>query len=166
MSAPLLQFRVVGLPRTAGSLRPMMTRNKDATKRKAVLIPQNNQAHEKWRALVVAEATRARGKARLATIDGPVKLVLMFALHRGDSRYSRPVAKNLGDVSKLVRAVEDALTEAKVWVDDRLVTYLLAVKDFPGQRVGQSTPGVLVRIWPDDPNPPGQGSLLSQEVSP
>lgn len=163
---PVLQFRVAGLPRTQGSHRPMMTRHKDPEKRRAILVQQNSDAHEKWRATVQEIAEKARRRAGLPTITAPVKVLFLFSIHRGaSSKYERPTAKNHGDVSKLARAVEDALTDAKVWEDDGLICYELIVKDFPGPRVAQTSPGVIVRIWLDEPGLPGQGSLLQQEES-
>ena len=56
--------------------------------------------------------------------------------------------------AKLARAVMDALTDAGVWTDDARVTDLRVVKDYPGEPVAQSTPGVLVRVWRADQSAP------------
>ena len=149
VSAPILQFRVAGLPRTQGSKRPGLTRHKDPALRRPILREQNSEAHAKWRNLVETAAKRAVADAgQAAPLAGPLRVVLLFALYRGRKpKYARPIGKNSGDVSKLARAVEDACTVAGVWVDDCLITDERIIKDYPGERVAQTSPGVIIRIW-------------------
>jgi Holliday junction resolvase RusA-like endonuclease len=167
VTAPLLQFRVDGLPRTQGSKRAFLTRNKDPEQRRAIMREQNSDAHAAWRRAVQDAASEARAKAELHTLSGPLRVVMLFALYRGQKpKYPRPIGKNSGDVSKLARAVEDACTGAGVWVDDCLITDERIVKDYPCERVAQNTPGVIVRVW-HDVGPPapstGQIALLAEQ---
>lgn len=79
-----------------------------------------------------------------------------------DDAPSRPIAKNLGDLAKLARSTEDALTAAGVWEDDRLVVdYLRLAKvycnedpdalDRPGALI---IIGTLVDLVPVEGTPP------------
>ena len=86
-----------------------------------------------WRAAVTAAAAEARNGA--ATITGPVNLAAVFAFPRPASHYGTgrnagqlkpsappfPIGHNVGDLSKLIRAVEDAITDSGAWRDDSLV---------------------------------------------
>ena len=88
-----------------------------------------------WRKAVRAAAAGARTTAKLATIPFAVVLEVVFFFerpanhHRGNDianplkadapRY--PVSHQCGDLGKLLRAIEDEITEAKVWADDSLV---------------------------------------------
>jgi Holliday junction resolvase RusA-like endonuclease len=71
----------------------------------------------------------------------PVSLIVTFVFTRPKSHYrtgkfahlvrddapDSPVSRSTGDLSKLVRAVEDALTDAGVWEDDSQVAQLSAM---------------------------------------
>ena len=86
-----------------------------------------------WRAAVTAAAAEARNGA--PTITGPVNLAAVFAFPRPASHYGTgrnaghlrpsapawPIGHNIGDLSKLIRAVEDAITDSGAWRDDSLV---------------------------------------------
>lgn len=120
-----------------------------------------------WRAAVTAAAAEAR--AGHPTITGPVVLGAVFSFprpagHYGtgrnagvvrDSAPSWPSTRKFGDLSKLVRAVEDAITDAGVWQDDCQVVAF----------------GVMAKVWA----PPGESpstritiresqAIASQEV--
>lgn len=157
MSAPLLQFRVAGLPVPQGSKIPQMSRHKDPNKR-VPMLREDSPKLKAWRDKVKHAARIALMEAGYPPpLEGPIRVVMLFALHKpAHGKYSRPIGKNHGDWEKLARAVDDACTEAKVWGDDAQVTDGRAVKDYPGPRVAQTSPGVIVRIWraDDDPLPP------------
>jgi hypothetical protein len=92
-------------------------------------------------------------------------VLFLFALERpADPKYPRPTHRNAGDWDKLARAVGDDLKDAGVIADDGLITDGRVVKDYPGPRVLQTTPGALVRIWhdTDDGLPDGQLELLER----
>jgi len=80
-------------------------------------------------------------------IDGPVVLGVKFRFPRPESHVLKsgklakgaPLAKiSSPDLSKLVRCVEDSLTDAKAWTDDSYVTRLVASKMYakPGEAIG------------------------------
>lgn len=165
---PALQFRVAGLPITQGSKTAFMTRHKDPAARRAIMRDQNHDRVKPWREAVRSDAVAAF-PAGWVPLDGPIRVVLLFALPRpAKPKYPWPIGANSGDVDKLTRAVFDALTDAGVWADDSRVVDERVIKDYPGERVAQNSPGVLIRIWrADDAAPPpstGQIPLLLNET--
>ncbi|HEV8178612.1 MAG TPA: RusA family crossover junction endodeoxyribonuclease, partial [Gemmatimonadales bacterium] len=51
------------------------------------------------------------------------------------------------DLSHLVRAVEDALTAAGLWVDDAQVVEIIGAKRYPNEGAGSLLgPGALIRV--------------------
>ena len=93
-----------------------------------------------WRAAVTAAAIEARDGA--PPITGPVYLRVDISFPRpaghfgtgrnaGKLRPSAPYfapSRAVGDLSKLIRAVEDAITDAGLWRDDSQVVVVTAVK--------------------------------------
>lgn len=85
-----------------------------------------------WRAAVTAAARQELAR-RNATdpIDGPVTIRLVFMLRRPASV---PKARNwpsvVPDLDKLIRAVLDGLTDAKVWTNDSRVVRICAQKRY------------------------------------
>lgn len=139
-----VNFSVRGTPRPQGSKRAF--RNKHSGK-----ITQVESSPEvgAWRDTIALAADKAM--LDRAPLEGPVRLTVEFrfqrpASHRGVKglRPSAPrVHHQRPDTSKLVRAVEDALTTI-VWRDDSQVAQLVASK-----------------VWDDD-GP--AGALVSIEV--
>ena len=99
------------------------------------IMIESSKRLKPWRAKVTDAAAEAfEGRE---TIDAPVILTAIFsfprpASHFGTGRNSgvlKPTAPSypsgrVGDLSKLIRAVEDSLTDAGVWRDDsRVVLY-------------------------------------------
>ena len=97
------------------------------------VMVESSKKVKPFRAAVVEAARDAIGEAR--AIASPVLLTAEFVFprpagHYGTGRNSAvlkasappyPTSRNLGDLSKLVRALEDALTDAGVWIDDSQV---------------------------------------------
>ena len=95
-----------------------------------------------WRTLVTDAAWAARAGA--PPLRGPVRLVATFGFRRPRSHFGTgrnaailrasappyPTGRNIGDLSKLIRAVEDALTDAGVWHDDDQVVAIVATKQW------------------------------------
>lgn len=95
-----------------------------------------------WRTLVTDEAWAARAGA--PAILGPVRLYVTFGFRRPRSHFGTgrnagtlranapayPTGRNIGDLSKHIRAVEDALTDAGVWVDDDQVVAIVSDKEW------------------------------------
>lgn len=95
-----------------------------------------------WRNAVKAAATAVMlgGAVRIV---GPVQAAVTFTLTRPKYHYTpkgalsaeghrNPYPDGPPDLSKLIRATEDALTDAKVWADDsRVVDYTRLAKVYP-----------------------------------
>jgi crossover junction endodeoxyribonuclease RusA len=146
---PTISFTVLGLPVPQGSARAITHRQTG----RAVLIQSNREALAVWRASVAHAAQRAmRGRPPVA--EGPVALRGIFTLPVRKSRpqvlrtprqrlqWGLPWRKP--DLSKLVRACEDALIGV-LYADDAQIVRLDIRKQY-----GQ-TPGLMLRVeWSDD----------------
>lgn len=105
-----------------------------------------------WRAVVTAYTRAEMVRAQVALIDEPVMLTATFYLPRSKAHYG--TGRNSGklkpgaptfvattpDLDKLVRAVQDGVTDAGMWKDDSLVVSLHADKLYAEQ------PGVLIGV--------------------
>ena len=83
----------------------------------------------------------------LPTLDGPLVVRMVFTLPRPQSaRKKDRMPWRLPDLSKLARAVEDAITEVRGWTDDaRVVDYQRLAKVWPGfDAEALPIPGVVV----------------------
>lgn len=137
-------FFAPGTPQTQG--------NKTAIVRggRAVLVEgrraKSRNAFTEWRATVRLAASDARADEPL---EGPLSVRIHFALPRPKSAPKRRRTWPTGrlDLDKLTRAVLDAVTEARVWVDDGQVVHVDATKDYPDPR-GEI--GAWVRVVPVD----------------
>lgn len=110
---------------------------------KVNLLEQTKATLDPWRAAVTLQARRQY--TRPAPLDVPLSVGMVFLIARPKT-VRRPYPSVTPDLSKLVRAVEDALTDAKVWRDDALVVRyheLAKVYAAAGER-----PGVLISIRP------------------
>jgi crossover junction endodeoxyribonuclease RusA len=162
-AAPILRFRVAGLPIPQGSKRIGRSRGG-----KPILLDDNDKALKPWRRSVVQAAKVALfGDFSWQPLIGPIRLALAFGFTRPPShprtRPTWPTGQGTtGDVDKLARAVMDALTEAQVWRDDAQVVELYAAKDWCGQGVAQplTLPGLIVRVWRLVEAPPPSGQIL------
>lgn len=110
---PVLDVFVPGRPAPQGSKRHVGN---------GIMI-ESSKALPAWREAV--RWTTAQAWNRQPPITGAVLLTLEFVLPRP---LSTPPAIKKPDASKLIRAVEDALTDAGVWRDDSLVVDLRARK--------------------------------------
>jgi crossover junction endodeoxyribonuclease RusA len=139
-----VQFWVAGQPAPAGSKRGFQVGGR-------VQVVDANQANLKlWRATVSQAAQAAMGER--APFDCPLALSVRFVRKRPGGHYTgkgalsatgrrMPYPTQKPDVTKLLRAVEDALTGI-VYTDDALISEQYAEKIF-GDR-----PGALVRVQP------------------
>jgi Holliday junction resolvase RusA-like endonuclease len=124
------------------------------------------------------------------TLTGPVRVWVRFTFERPPSHYrtgrnrhlltaaapAMPTLDKIGDLDKLIRAIFDALTDAEVWADDRLVVDVRARKVYAGEdELALDRAGVDVIVEPLAPPAtvpvlegeagagtvqPGQGVLL------
>lgn len=150
----MIQFFAEGRPVPQGSKNAKLLRRGGQLvyKNGEPVIVQWDQAADRLNPWRKAVWTAARKVWTGGLIAGPVRLELVFHMRRPKSHYTtkglRPAAPwyhtSQPDLTKLVRAVEDALTE-RVWQDDRQVVETQAVKVYASR--GQPE-GVAVKIRP------------------
>jgi crossover junction endodeoxyribonuclease RusA len=157
----MLHLTVYGVPRPQGSKRAMISKSTG----RAILVDQIKDLGQ-WRDNVRHEAALAIGAlvgtiARSAPLNEPVLVDMVFTFARPGSHYrtgrnshllrdgapARP--DGIPDLSKLARAVEDALTDARVWTDDaRVVEYGRLAKVYAGEDGDAlDRPGARIRVW-------------------
>ncbi len=133
-----LRFTVYGIPKSQGSKIAFAIRAKDGagrwyyTGRAAMVESGNRMARTElydWRKRITAAAEEAAGKANWAPADEPVSLHLLFTLPKPkQNQFDSPAVKP--DLSKLIRAVEDALEDAALYVNDSRIVELHARKEY------------------------------------
>lgn len=98
-----------------------------------------------WRDLVKQAASiRADELCLLTPLEPPYRVELFFYIRKPrTTRALWPVAPAVGDVDKLARAANDALTASGIIHDDRFITALSASKQWAGPG---ETPGAIIRI--------------------
>lgn len=149
-----IRFTVKGFPVTQGSKTPQHIFN--ARGNCSVWLRDDNAAELKqWRALVRTGAERAMtGRERFS---GPLLLLAAFYFPRPKSHTRKqrenPFVHGGGryDVEKLVRAINDAMTEAEVWADDAQVSVLLTEKRYAEQ---DENVGVIINVQALDADTP------------
>lgn len=130
-------FTVLGRPQPAGSKRAFPIRRGGQVT--GVVVTEDAKHSKPWRALVAAAANEAMEGREPMT--GPLQLDISFYVARPAGHYGsgrnrgtvRPGAPQYPmvrpDVTKLVRALEDALTHI-VWRDDAQVVVQVATKHY------------------------------------
>lgn len=112
---------------------------------------ESSKAVAPWREAVKFAARMVRERLP-ATLDGPLRARVVFTLPKPKTapktRRSWPDRKP--DLSKLLRATEDALTDAGLIADDaRLVEFSRLAKVFPGEDPeALDTPGCVITVEP------------------
>lgn len=139
-----IDFFVPGIPATAGSKTGFYN-----PKIKRVIMAPANKRQKPWMSHVQACAMKNYSGT---PTTGPVKLRLLFHMPRPKNHYGtgknagrlKPTAPNKHtkrpDLTKMLRAVEDALTGI-IWKDDSQVHAFQCEK-----RYTDETPGVGIRI--------------------
>lgn len=141
-----LAFRAIGHPRPQGSKRHVG---------KGILVESSDV--KTWRSTVVDAAVEALAGAEPFT--GAVIVTARFSFCRPKSHYGtgrnqnrlRPSAPDyctsraLGDADKLGRAVLDALTAARVYIDDSQVVRIIADKGWCDRSVRE---GASITVTP------------------
>lgn len=84
-----------------------------------------------WRAAVVKAALKAQGPDWV-TLDGPLLLIIEFAIQRPDShpKTIRTYPTSAPDLDKLIRGVGDAMSQSKTIKDDSRIVATLCVEKF------------------------------------
>lgn len=146
---PFLTLRANGTPVPQGSKRAWVRPDG-----RVQMVEDQGDRHASWRREVTAAATEAlwRADTREPT-PRPVSVLLTFYFHRpaahyGTGRNARLIKSRAPsfpwlkpDLDKLVRAVFDSLTDARVWVDDSQVVSFTARKRYL-DRYGEEPEGV------------------------
>jgi Holliday junction resolvase RusA-like endonuclease len=114
-----LAFVVPGVAQTKGSFRSPA----------AGVVTDDNPRTKPWQGRVAAAARTAMGGGGMPPIEGPVILTLRFYLPKPRTRRILD-ATSKPDLDKLVRAVKDGLTQAKLYGDDAQVVEVIAQKAF------------------------------------
>lgn len=155
---PLLTITVYGTPAPQGSKRHVGGGR---------MIEMSKRV-KPWREAVKYAALDALdGHAAAFPVDGPIEASMVFTVR--DKPASRPAWWPVGvrwarglwwppasvpDLSKLLRATEDALTDAGVWKDDaRVVRYRDLAKVYsgdPDHLDALHVPGAVIKIWIGD----------------
>jgi hypothetical protein len=147
-----IAFDVVGLPAPQGSKSFKGMRTSKATGKSHAVLVESSKRVKPWRKAVetaareVMQAHLAEAGVALLTfgnavaynfpIDAPVRVRVVFTMPKPKSapKTRRTFPDRMPDVSKLLRATEDAITDAGLWADDaRVVDYTRVAKVFPGE---------------------------------
>lgn len=121
-----IRFTVEGDPAPKGSMKAFWS-----PRHGKVVSMHDNPRTVPWQQAVMNAAARARGAE--ATIMGAVAVTIRFHLERPISlpkRETLPTKTRGSDLDKLIRAVLDALTKARVYRDDAQVVALAVSKEF------------------------------------
>jgi len=139
----MIAFWVEGVPVQQGSKIPGIAKRKAGPKAGqpyAFMRESSDRKLRPWRMDIVTAARHAMaGRPKFV---GPVGLSIDFhfpPLKSDPLRYWRYTAP---DLSKLIRAVEDALTDAEVWEDDARVCEYGRMR-----KLHSDTPGASIRVW-------------------
>ena len=130
----VITFEVAGTPAPQGSKIRTRYGMRESSKRV-----------KPWRDLVKQAASiRADELCLLTPLEPPYRVDVWFYIRKPrTTRALWPVAPTVGDVDKLARAANDALTASGIIHDDRFITELSASKQWAGDG---ETPGAIIRI--------------------
>jgi Holliday junction resolvase RusA-like endonuclease len=155
---PAVSLFVEGDPRPKGSLSPTLAHGARADSKGTqrcphcrkpvrVVLREAVEGSAHWRRMV---ALAVGSLWRADPMAGPVAVTMTFWFDRASylgpmaQESEEPIAQYIGDTDKLVRNVLDALTDASVYVDDRQVTQVVAVKAWAPPL---TKAGVAIVVW-------------------
>ena len=144
--APVLEVVAYGLPAPQGSKKGFPVHRKGGGI--GVALVESAKGLKPWREAVRKAAITA--VAASGCVAGPVVAELIFTLPRPKSKTKCEDHWVKPDLSKLIRAVEDALTDAGAFEDDaRIVSFTDTAKRYVGNRRPGTLdrPGVLIRLF-------------------
>jgi Holliday junction resolvase RusA-like endonuclease len=130
----ILQFTVHGIPAPQGSKRHIG---------RGVMIESSKKV-KPWREAVKWAAREAMPMG-WQKLDGPIQLRVHFYMPRPKSAKGLVACWRMPDLSKLLRATEDALTDAGVWADDARV---VAANIFKLYEDAENLPGARISVYP------------------
>lgn len=162
--APDLHVVVFGLPGPQGSKTAMPIYEGSGTSRRwtgRTRVFESSKKVTPWRDAVRGgvDAWIQNEAVDWTPLDGSLTASMVFSLPRPrKTRFDCPeyVGRPAGppDLSKLLRATEDAITQAKGWRDDaRVVEYRRLAKVWAGSDDPDALPqpGAVIRIWRNQP---------------
>lgn len=142
----MIELIVYGRPAPQGSKS-----YKGMTKAGRAILTESSKAVKPWRQDVKAAAEAYLSQPGCTPLAGPVMGAMVFTVKKPKSapKTRKTWPATAPDLSKLLRATEDALTDAGIWEDDaRAVEYTRMAKVYPGEdRDALDRPGVRVRLW-------------------
>lgn len=154
---PLLSFFVDGIPVPQGSKRAWLNNNTG----RVMMKEDQGTRHADWRYHVTAVARQAMADAG---ISDPARVALTFSAtfyfargigHYGTGRNAERLKESAPaypdkppDLDKLVRAIWDALTDARVWVDDGQVVSALVRKRWADRFTERAGVKITVGVQP------------------
>ena len=147
MGAGVITFTVFGVAAPKGSHRARIIRTK--TGAMLPIVTESNRNVSSWQQLIAAgagAALSARADTWQVLTEG-VRLTVVFFLPRPKKYQRRGVVVahlTKPDLSKLLRAVEDALTSI-IWRDDCQVIDVVAMKRYAAV---DEAPRVVIRVEP------------------
>lgn len=139
-----IDFKVVGKPATAGSKRAFAHRHTGR-----IVVVDDCKGGKPWRKLVQAQANSKCS----CMLVGPLRLEVTFVMPRplshrkkdGSLAQGAPATHTVKpDATKMLRAIEDALTGI-CWIDDAQIVVQHVVKRYAEQN---ESPGALISIAP------------------
>jgi Holliday junction resolvase RusA-like endonuclease len=167
MSDPLTGFPrpgvsivVYGTPAPQGSKKAFAWTDKGTGRARASMVESSKDRVRAWRSYVVDRAREVM--AGRPPFTGPCEVSMVFTFTRPRSHYgtgrnaavlrpgapARPASGTTGDLSKLCRATEDALTDAGIWADDKFaVEYTRLAKVYSGEDADAlELPGAIITV--------------------
>ena len=136
-----LRFMALGDPVPQGSKNPYKLKTGQ------IVLVEAAKGHKSWRATVKTACEIAGVGSQQLPLDGPLVLHATFVFRKPPSTKFRDYPAGKPDLSKLIRSVEDAITQGKGWVDDARVVEVHAYKRWVGTSPETyPEPGVLVYI--------------------
>lgn len=143
--APDILLIVHGTPGPQGSKSFKGMRASKTTGKSTPVLVESSKKVAPWR----ADVEHAAVVAGISSLTGPLAVSMAFTLappKRLPKGRTRPTC--YPDLSKLIRATEDALT-GQAWIDDaQVVEYRSTAKYYPGQHPDAlDEPGAVIRVW-------------------
>lgn len=136
----LLRFEAYGVPVSQGNHRIRPGRGGGRGK-----IYESTKGHAVWRSTIRQWADLARKQFKIDKCNNPIKADYHFFLPcTAKSHVPGEYVKVRPDLSKLVRAVEDSISDVGIWVDDGRVAVSSETKRYCME--GQE-PGVRVELF-------------------
>lgn len=134
---PDLEFIAIGVPGPQGSKRHVGGGR----------MVESSKKVKPWRDSVAWAVREAMDG--LAALDGPLRVQMVFIFPRPKSRRRADRHDRQPDLSKLIRATEDAITTGGGWADDaRVVEYVDTRKCYTDEIPFPAVhSGAVVRVW-------------------